>query len=82
MLDGIKMYKKNILRIFLQLKRPEYLIYAPFETIYHTVEWLQRSLLGEKKDPKKSLVIVHPNLHHFSISAHCSKVYVFKQNRK
>ena len=37
MLDGIKMYKKTILRFFLQLKRPEYLIYAPFETIYHTV---------------------------------------------
>ena len=39
MLDGIKMYKKTILRFFLQLKRPEYLIYAPFETIYHTVHW-------------------------------------------
>ena len=39
MLDGIKMYKKTILRFFLQLKRPEYLIYAPFETIYHTVYW-------------------------------------------
>ena len=38
MLDGIKMYKKTILRGFLQLKRPEYLIYAPFETIYHTVQ--------------------------------------------
>ena len=37
MLDDIKMYKKTILRGFLQLKRPEYLIYAPFETIYHTV---------------------------------------------
>ena len=39
MLDGIKMYKKTILRFFLQLKRPEYLIYAPFETIYHTVHF-------------------------------------------
>ena len=39
MLDDIKMYKKTILRGFLQLKRPEYLIYAPFETIYHTVDW-------------------------------------------
>ena len=37
MLDDIKMYKKIIIRGFLQLKRPEYLIYAPFETIYHTV---------------------------------------------
>ena len=39
MLDDIKMYKKTILRGFLQLKRPEYLIYAPFETIYHTVHY-------------------------------------------
>ena len=37
MLDDIKMYKKIIIKGFLQLKRPEYLIYAPFETIYHTV---------------------------------------------
>ena len=44
MLDDIKMYKKIIIRGFLQLKRPEYLIYAPFETIYHTVYW--RLLIG------------------------------------
>ena len=48
MLDDIKMYKKIILRGFLQLKRPEYLIYAPFETIYHTVYWVLR--YGKKFD--------------------------------
>ena len=37
MKDGIKIYKKTILKLFLKLKMPEYLIYAPFESIYHTV---------------------------------------------
>jgi hypothetical protein len=49
MLDGIKMYKNTIVRFFLQLKRPEYLIYAPFETIYHTVEYeFKNSNVGGK----------------------------------
>ena len=55
MLDGIKMYKKTILRFFLQLKRPEYLIYAPFETIYHTVQYKRRVNRETRKlKPRKS----------------------------
>ena len=38
MIDWMKIYKKTILRLFLQLKMPEYLINAPFESIYHTVQ--------------------------------------------
>ena len=40
MIDWMKIYKKNILRLFLQLKMPEYLINAPFESIYHTVHYI------------------------------------------
>ena len=40
MKDGIKIYKKTTLKLFLKLKMPEYLIYAPFESIYHTVCWV------------------------------------------
>ena len=32
MIDWMKIYKKTILRLFLQLKMPEYLINAPFVT--------------------------------------------------
>ena len=54
MIDWMKIYKKNILRLFLQLKMPEYLINAPFESIYHTVHcgFLQAELeMGLKYKP-------------------------------
>ena len=54
MKDCIKIYKKTTLKLFLKLKMPEYLIYAPFESIYHTVHcgFLQAELeMGLKYKP-------------------------------
>ena len=45
----IKIYKKTTLKLFLKLKMPEYLIYAPFEAIYHTVH-KGEECIREKKD--------------------------------